>query len=273
MNRENELEPLPRRQDALEETPASAKEISYGWFEESPAVANKEQPKPTIVKPMDILQVDRELRAEFEYLQEELQAAETHFHLFNVLRNSIAKSETAFEKSPLLWSFTRHAHLQAAVISVCRIYDQNKSGSNFARLLKTIQKSLPFFYREHFWERSADNFAMHMAVPKGHRPSEARLKGDIEFCSVQNPLVATLKKWRDNSIAHTNRRMILGGSEFVENDPLSYESVRKLIEKGYRIVNYYSESFHGVGFSSFPVEQLDDYQGTLQMLVHHGRRK
>ena len=98
------------------------------------------------------------------------------------------------------------------------------------------------------------------------------MKQDIEFCSGKKPLVATLTKWRNTSIAHTNRKMVLGRTDFLKNDPLTYKTVQKLIDEGYRILNYYSKAFHGVGFSSFPVEQLDDYLGTLQVLVHHGRR-
>lgn len=65
----------------------------------------------------DAQQVARELGAEIESLQGELRAASTDFHLFNALRDSV-EFQSELEKSPLFWSFTRHAHLQAAVISI-----------------------------------------------------------------------------------------------------------------------------------------------------------
>lgn len=218
---------------------------------------------------MSAMQVAREFGAEIESLQDELRAAAAHFHLFNGLRNSVPEFETELSKSPLFWSYTQHAHLQAAVISVCRVYDQDRSGSHLGRLLENIKTNLRLFDDEKFWERTKENFAELMITPKGHRPSAERLERDIEFCSVRNPLVATLKKWRDNSIAHKNRRIILGRAAFIENDPLTFEAIQKLIKGGYRILNYYSASFHGIVFSSFPQKQLNDYQEVLRALVHH----
>jgi hypothetical protein len=95
-----------------------------------------------------------ELSAEIKNLSEELRTASTHFHLFNALRTSVPKFKTEFGRAPLFWSFTRHAHLQAAVISVCRFYDQHRCDSNFPRLLENIQKNLLLFNRKQFEERN-----------------------------------------------------------------------------------------------------------------------
>jgi hypothetical protein len=95
------------------------------------------------------------------------------------------------------------------------------------------------------------------------------LKTDIEFCSVSNPLIATLKNWRDNAIAHKNRRVVVGQARFLENDPLQYETIQKLIGEGYRMLNYYSTRFQGVEFGSFPPAQLNDYRNVLSALRQH----
>lgn len=221
----------------------------------------------------DARKMASELGAEIQSLEQELRSASTHFHLFTVLRDSIAESKTAFAKSPLFWDFTRHAHLQASVMSVCRLYDEHPSGSHFSHLLEDIQTNLPIFDRECFWQQHDDTFVKRMLEPKGQRPSDAQLKRDIEFCSVKNPLVATLKKWRGNSIAHKNRRIILGRSAFLKNDPLMIKDLQKLIEEGYTILNYYSKSFEGRVFESFPQEQLNDYQRALRILIQHGRKE
>jgi hypothetical protein len=215
----------------------------------------------------DAQQVARELGAQIKSLQEELRAAKTHFHLFNALRESIPEFQSELEKSPLFWSFTRHAHLQATVISICRIYDQAKSGSNLPRLLEIIQNNLPLFDREQFLKRSkGSGYSKQMLASNARRPTAARLEYDVKFCSSQNPLVATLKKWRDNAIAHKNYRIVLGQIDFIKNDPLEYETIGKLIDEGYMILNHYSVLFQGMEFGSFPEKQLNDYRNVLQTL-------
>lgn len=215
----------------------------------------------------DAQQVARELGAEIESLQGELRAASTHFHLFNALRKLVPEFQSELEKSPLFWSFTRHAHLQAAVISICRIYDQNKRGSHLPHLLKNIQNNLPLFDREQFLKRSkGSSYSHRMLASNASRPSAARLQYDVEFCSSRNPLVATLKKWRDKAIAHKSNEIVHGRYDLIKNDPLEYETISKLIDEGYTILNYYSTLFQGVKFGSFPQEQLNDYHNVLQAL-------
>jgi len=209
----------------------------------------------------DALQIARKLGAEMESLQEGLRNASIHFYLFTKLRDSVPEFQKELNSAPLFWSFTLHAHLQAAVISICRIFDQHKSGSHFSCLLENIQNKLPLFDREKFWEPNMDNFLKNKPTPK--RPSEKTLKSDIEFCSVQNPLIATLKNWRDNAIAHKNYRVAVGQAAFLQNDPLKYEAIQKLIEEGYRMLNNYSIRFQGV---AFPQEEFDDYLRVLQSL-------
>src|SRR5208282_3853386 len=240
---------------------APGKIDAAGFPERTRLMAKKTETNPVSVK--NALQIARELCAEMESLQDELRHASTHFHLFIILRDSISEFPAEFENAPLFWSFTRHAHLQAAVIFICRIFDQHKSGSHFSRLLKNIQNNLSLFDRAQFWERNKDHFSKLALISNARRPSEEILKSDIEFCSVGNQLIATLKNWRDNAIAHKNRRVVVGQANFLKNDPLQYKMIEKLIEEGYRMLNYYSTRFQGVEFGSFPPEQLDDYQGVL----------
>jgi hypothetical protein len=47
---------------------------------------------------------------------------------------------------------------------------------------------------------------------------------------------------------------------------LTYEAIRKLIDEGYRILNFYSIRFQGNEFGSFPQEELNDYQCILRIL-------
>jgi hypothetical protein len=230
-------------------------------------MANKLEKQPAPAK--DALHIARELVAEMESLQDELRHASTHFHLFIALRDSAPEFQVEFEKAPLFWSFTRHAHLQASVIFICRIFDQHKSGSHFSRLLQNIQNNLRLFDREQFWERNKAHLFNLSLISNARRPSDEVLKTDIEFCSVSNPLIATLKNWRDNAIAHKNRRVVVGQARFLENDPLQYETIQKLIGEGYRMLNYYSTRFQGVEFGSFPPAQLNDYRNVLSALRQH----
>ena len=144
------------------------------------------------------LQVAHELCAEIESLSAELRAASTHFHLFIALRDSVPEFETELGRAPLFWSFTRHAHLQAAAISLCRIYDQHQSSSNLSHLLESVQSNLPIFDAAQFWDRNKNNLWDLTFMDNARRPSVEEVKSDVEFCSDRNPLIATLKNWRNN---------------------------------------------------------------------------
>jgi hypothetical protein len=260
---------LVRRPTSAVEKSAPGKIDAAGFPVQTRIIAEKFVMNPVPMK--NTLLIAGELAAEMESLQEELRHASAHFHLFTALRDSVSKFQTELEKAPLFWSFTIHAHLQAAVIFICRIFDQHRSGTNFSRLLENIQNNLQLFDRENFWDPNKDIFLKLRPTPI--RPSEKMLKSDIEFCDVQNPLIGTLKNWRDNAIAHKNRRIMLGQTAFLDNDPLLYESIQKLVEEGYRMLNYYSTRFHGVEFGSFPPEQLSDYQSVLSAPRQHEREK
>jgi hypothetical protein len=118
-------------------------------------------------------------------------------------------------------------------------------------------------------ERNKSDFYTLGLSSNVQRPSEEQLRRDIALCSEQNLLIVTLKKWRDNAIAHTNRRIVLGRAAFLEQDLLTYDAIQELITQGFRILNDYSIMFQGREFGSYPPEQLEDYKRVLDGLRHN----
>jgi hypothetical protein len=199
-----------------------------------------------------------ELKARFENINEELRAAKTHFHIFNALRDPGTQLKKDLDRAPLFWSFTRQAHLQAAVISLCRIFDHHRDGIHFLGLLEAIRQNAQLFDRQNFQKREKDSFFT--LASNARIPTAKEIDRDIEFCGIRSPLVATLRKWRNNAIAHTSHRIILGQRMLPETDALTYEAIGKLIDGGYRILNLYSGLFQGETFDAFPEEQLNDFR-------------
>ncbi len=207
---------------------------------------------------------------QFDLLQKELLSASTHLYVAQCLKNSIAEFESELNEAPLFWGHTIQAHYVAALAALCRVFDTDPAGTHLPRLLKDIQENLPAFDAEQFRQRYSHDPLRMSFFDKAGRPDSSYLARDIAFCSdkraVADPAVTTLRKWRNNALAHTNQQITAGTLRLEESDPLRIENLQKLVDGGYEILNYYSTLFQGMDYSGFLPEHLDDYKFMLAAL-------
>lgn len=154
-----------------------------------------------------------------ELLANQLARANTHYQFTKTLNENLQKLGWAKD----FWEYTLTAHFNTAFLDLCRVYDHNGNGLNLINCLKSIDKTT-------LAEANQNQLSVYIA--ECSRESE-------------NPLVKSLRAWRNNIVAHYNIEAALDRDGFDKDNPVEPEEIiHGLIEKGFKILEWCS-SLHG----------------------------
>ena len=203
----------------------------------------------------------------------ELVDAKIHFRLFQDLSACRSEYFTEFAQSNTFWSFTFQAHLDAALMRLCKAFDIHRSSLNLRTLILTIQENLDLFEDEGFRERLKGNPFVDSLAGTYRVPSVGMIHKDLEFLDIKkNPLLKKLVIWRDKHFAHRDPSPVLNPEELAGRFPLLYTEIDELLKQGLRIVNEYSSLFVATTHASGVVGK-DDYMTILkavrESLIRH----
>ena len=179
--------------------------------------------------------------------------------------DSIKDYTMEFQQSNTFWNFTLDALQDAAMIHLCRVFDQVTTSLNLFNLLETIKANLHFFEDNHFRERLKDNAFVELLAKENRMPDKEQLDKDIWFVSTSNPLVNKLMIWRNNIIAHRGAKISLGKNQILINNPLTKDELLTLLDESHEILNRYSSLFCASTYSR-KVIQHDDYKSLLNFI-------
>ena len=200
----------------------------------------------------------------FEALAEDLRAAHAHTHLFLKLRKAIEEHQATMKGAPCFWSFTIQAHLQASVLSLCRLYDRNPNGLTLFNLLSTIKELRELLTKEKYFERNRENVWKLGLIDNIRQPSLEQLQFDLDQCNPEkNSSVRTLKIWRDKAIMHKDA----DSSKWTLSNPMAYETLDGLQAMGFDTLNRYANQLYGVQYEPVPSKRLDDYLGVFASII------
>jgi len=213
---------------------------------------------------MGFQKTPKQLSKEIDSLQRDVFYAKVHFDIFNGLRNSWSEYIREIQNSPCFWDFTMRAHIDARVIRLCRIYDEDGSAFHLTRFLEeSIRKNPNLFSEEAFRKRLKNETNRDVGTLAKYRRNlnPEQLKKELWFCSNHNPLVKNLREWRNNMVAHFNYNEAINQSEpFHKRHPLLFEHIQELIDEAFSIVNHYSSLFRAsVHSTEFASKQHTDY--------------
>jgi hypothetical protein len=151
----------------------------------------------------------------------ELTRANTHFHFAERLNANGVNNGSAND----FWRYTLDAHASIALLNLCRIYDYSPKGINLVNCLKSIdERALDPAQREHL------------------SAYFARCRQDSN-----DRLVVSLRRWRNNIIAHYNKGTALDRVGFDKDNPVEPdEMLLNLIDTGFAILEWCSR-LHGKG--------------------------
>jgi len=150
-----------------------------------------------------------------------LTRAHTHFHFAEKLHANRKQLGLANE----FWNYTVTAHSSIAFLYLCRAYDFRTDGMNIFNCLKSMNEK---------------------ALDQGNRNL---LSGYVALCgrNSQDRLVASLRTWRNNIVAHYNIDAALDPLKFDQDNPVEPDEILcNLIDRGFIILEWCS-SLQGSG--------------------------
>ena len=193
--------------------------------------------------------------ADFDKLTDALafesQYAVVDYRMYTDLSKAAEENEIVVIQSRAFWTMTIDAHLNSAMLRLCRIYDHQASAMSLLKWLKLIKQNSK-------WLREP-------ADPN-------QLDKDIEYVSNENAKVENLTKYRGNVVAHLGANYVLDFRNTRTSFKLTYGDVEELIENGLKIVNRYGALYKGHTWSASMIG-ADDYRFVFEELKHAIERK
>jgi hypothetical protein len=162
------------------------------------------------------LNTDGEKR--LQILANELTRANTHFYFGKKLHDNYQQLGSLGD----FLDYTIAAHYSIALLNLCRVYDSHKDGNNLFNCLKLINKKVL------------------------SQSDQGQLETYIAACCPKssNPLIKSLRVWRNNIIAHYNLSAALDRSGFDKNNPDEPEEMlTELIPHGFEILEWCSKLY------------------------------
>jgi len=203
-----------------------------------------------------------EFKRLLEALADELIDARDYFRLHQDLDAAIPDYQAEFNQSAGFWTFTLSAHIDAALMRLCKAYDlyEGKPSLNLRNFLETIEANLHFFDEPNFRQRLKDNPFVDSLAAEPRKPDIAQLHSDLQSVNATDPLVKKLTIWRNNYFAHRSRSSALDPKGFNNQNLILFSEIEALIANGLRIVNGYSSLFGATVHTSLPIK---DYKYLL----------
>jgi hypothetical protein len=179
-----------------------------------------------------------EFKRLLEVLVDELIDAKDHFRLHQALDNAIPDYHAAFNQSPVFWTMTLRAHMDATMIRLCKAYDQyaQRPSLSLRSLLKIISANLEIFETANFRERLKGSPFVDSLAAHPRMPDSGQLERDLKSVSAGDALVKNLTIWRNNCIAHRSHSSALDPTELPRDFPILFSDIKTLIDRGLGIV-------------------------------------
>jgi HEPN superfamily AbiU2-like protein len=176
-------------------------------------------------------------------LKEEIPSACIDYKMYRDLHEACVGHEIIVQQSKAFWPMTLDAHLNSAVLRLCRIYDTQKSSLNLAYWLKTIRDNPQWFSASAFRTRHADRNYY-------GQPGKEQLTKDIEFASEANPIVKNLIKFRGSLIAHIGENYVLKRFNAHESFKVTLSDLETLSTGALTILNRYMHLYEAGQYSA-----------------------
>jgi hypothetical protein len=227
-----------------------------------------------------------EFKGQIKGLIDQLFIANLHFQIGTGLRKSWSEYHPEIVQAPVFWEYTIHAHDTMAVLALCRLYDNTKCADKrsltLRRFLATVERRLAFFQKRELQKRLAKNVHLNYLSQLLKLPDANQLKTEKDHCApikidndlckqikmdkdlCEDKLVHDLIKLRHRVIAHLDYDYAVGKEkDYFKSHPFPYPAIQDLIERGFEIVNHYSETTHSARLAS---NQDQDYLEVFKSL-------
>lgn len=182
---------------------------------------------------------DEQFNILLDTLAEGLLNAKQHYRIFKKLHESLDEYNREIYQHIGFWGWTFDAHLNMAILCLCRSYDKHRDALSLNKFLEII-KSQPNRFSEDI--------------------NQDELEKDIKLISNDNPLIKKILSMRDKKIAHTDIKLSIEREK--EPNLLSFEEIQILIDRGFEIYNKYRLLYNNSRISE-EFSGQDDYKYIL----------
>src|SRR5665213_3444847 len=173
------------------------------------------------------------LAKQMKVLQDQLFHAKVHYDIYMALSKAWRQHIREMRNSPVFWQFTMSAHSNAAIVYLCRAYDSNETALHLSAFVATVERSPGLFSEQAFRIRHKDRPGMDGLAAYPRTLNLKQLSEDRDFCSRKNPLVANLRRWRNNVVAHFNyEEAVVTKDPMHKRHPLPWVDIKTLIDEG-----------------------------------------
>ena len=169
-----------------------------------------------------------------ETLAAEIQRTNIDYRLYRDLSDACTSHAIVVQQSRVFWPMTLDAHLNSAVLRLCRIYDTHKSSFNLRKWLMLIKRNPAWFSESAFEARKSNPISTYHGSPDA-----TQLESDIESASVNNPIVKNLVAFRGNMLAHLGENWALNRRNARAAFRLTLGDVETLAANALSILNRY----------------------------------
>ncbi|MEN9573121.1 MAG: hypothetical protein RL514_976 [Verrucomicrobiota bacterium] len=202
-----------------------------------------------------------EQKRRFEVLAGELGIANTHLYIYRKLTEA-REAEFADElyKALDFWGYTIQAHVQAAVLRLCRVYDSNGETLGLQCLLQCLVRAARIG---------------HLNSQVTQKRFAQQVKSDLNFCAGHSTdaLVKKLRVLRCKFVAHRNHEFSMKQTkDSLAEYPLTIGELQSLIDDGFSVLErwarwskVYDAYGEGVLFPRY-ASGKDDYLFVLKSL-------
>lgn len=153
-------------------------------------------------------------------------AADISYRLYCEILLESEQYKNAFLRTGMFWGFILDGLLGQAVLTLCRIYDSARFDvASLENVLRCLQ--------------------LH-----NHLGNQNQLCKDIELVKSSDPLVKSLRDWRNYILAHANRSYATKENEIGNITP-HHEHLRDLIDRAKEILSRYAPAFAESEIDSF----------------------
>lgn len=178
-------------------------------------------------------------------LAEEIQGANIDYTLYRDLHDACCNHAIVVQQSRAFWPMTLDAHINSAVLRLCRIYDTHKSSFNLRKWLRLIKANPRWFSEAAFEARKSNPISSYHGSP-----DPAQLELDIEFAGVTNPLVKNLIAFRGNMVAHLGENWVLDRRNTRTSFRLTLGNLKTLATTALTILNRYMGLYDSQEYSA-----------------------
>jgi hypothetical protein len=162
-------------------------------------------------------------------LASDVTEAAIHYRMFLDLWASRGEFEREFAESRAFWSLTLSAHLNAALLSVARAYDQHPKAVSIRNLLADLHAEVVC--------RIESLVGSGAEVDRDLRNGVEDLECDMRLATDQDPLVKRLVGYRGARLAHRSAGLVSKGEAGKALCGLEHEEIRQLIDRATSILN------------------------------------